>query len=441
MTATLLIAANDALTWTGIVLHTVALLVLLVLSACFSGSEAVLFSLSPAQVQHDATSSSTLRRLVAWAMSRPRRTLTDILIANTAVNVLLFSASFVFFRRLAEQCGPWISPLSAVFSVLVVIVLGEVVPKVLGVGLAYRLAPYAAILVRATSYPARPLGYLLQMLLVQPTHRLFFADGTPHATTPRDITPEELKALLEMNLRHGVLNPTEDMMLREVINLGYLRARDIMVPRVDIQAFDINAPATQLHKLLRATRLKKVPVYDGSIDNLLGLIHAKVLCFNPQRPIRQLISPVHFVPELITGEQLLHHFRDTRSQLAITIDEYGGVAGLVTLEDLLEHIVGDIYDPDDATEPAEIEHISATEYFISGRLNVQFWIETFGLPHLPERVTTVGGLVTARLGRTARVGDRVRTANVELEVTSVDHRRIERLRLRLIEPPPREPAA
>jgi len=145
------------------------------------------------------------------------------------------------------------------------------------------------------------------------------------------------------------------------------------------------------------------------------------------------VQPVRFVPELITCEQLLAHFRGTKTQLAIAVDEYGGVAGLATLEDVLEQIVGELHDPEDAPDEPDIQSLPEGEYDISGQLSVHYWVETFGLPPRIERVATVGGLVMARLGRPAQVGDLVQFGNVALEVTRVRRRRIDRLRLRLVD--------
>ena len=149
-----------------------------------------------------------------------------------------------------------------------------------------------------------------------------------------------------------MINPTEDAFLREVIDLGYLRVRDVMVPRVEVRTYDLNAPVEGLRELMRSTRRKKVPVYDRTVDNIVGLIYAKVLFLNPDKPLRSLVQPVRFVPELITCEQLLLHFRSTKTQLAIAVDEYGGMAGLVTLEDVLEAIVGDLQGPGEAPAPS-----------------------------------------------------------------------------------------
>jgi len=415
----------------GLILHIVLLAALLGLSAAFSGSEAALFSLSRAQLERYRASPTRLRRLVPRLLAKPQQLLTTILAGNTAVNTLVFAVSYVFFSRLAAQVGPWITPLSAVASVLLVVVCGEVVPKVIGITLADRFAPWCAAFMSAAGTIAGPLARVIEVGIARPCERLLWGKKTPKESAPADLTAEELKALLELSRRRGQLDDVETRFLREIIDFSATRVRDVMVPRVEVVAYEVDQPAEGLRDLMRQTRRKKVPVYSGSIDNIVGLVYAKVLFLNPDKKLRELLSPVHFVPELASCEHLLLHFRQTRTQLAIVVDEYGGMAGLVTLEDVLEQIVGELQTPEAAPQEPDIIPISSTEYNISGKLDVRYWAQTFGLPPQAERVVTVGGLVQARLGRPAQVGDVVRLGNVEVEVTSVQRRRVHRLRLKL----------
>ena len=418
------------LSWTALALNAALLLLLVALSGIFSCSETVLFSLTHVQIEKHGKSSNPFRRLVRRLMTHPKRTLTTILLCNTAVNTLLFAISYVLFRDLAVRFGAWVTPLAAVFSVLLVVVGGEVVPKVLGVKFADRLAPTCATIVQTVAPVAGTLGRAIDLLVARPFERLVL----PHPHRPgsrHNLTTDELKALLQMSRRRGEIDSVEDTFLQEIIDLGSTRVREVMVPRVEVVAYNVNQPAEELRELMRSTRLKKIPVYDESIDEILGLVYAKVLFLEPNQALRDVLMPVHFVPELATCEQLLQHFRQTGTQLAIAVDEYGGMAGLVTLEDVLEEIVGELSDPEEAPETPEIVPRADDEYEISGGLDVRYWAETFGLPRRAERVVTVGGLVTARLGRPARVGDVVQLSNVELRVTAVRRRRIERLHLRL----------
>lgn len=431
-----------ALPWLGVALQSLGLLLLAALSGMFSGSEAALFSQTAAQLQHDAASPRPLRRLAAALMRDAKNTLMVILVGNTAVNTLLFAVSYVLFASLGERYGEWVRVAGGAAVVLLVITMSETLPKVLGVALCDRLAPYAALFVRGAAIVLGPVSRVLDLLLIEPLSRLLFGRAADDDHAPQQgISTAELKVLLEMSRRGGVINPVEDAFLREVFDLRDIRARDVMVPRIEVLVYDVNGSPAGLRERMRQTRRTKVPVYDGAIDNIVGLVYAKVLFFQPNKSLRELTVPVRFVPEMMTGEQLLEHFRATKSQVAIAVDEYGGMAGLVTLEDVLEHIVGDIHDQEETAAPPEIEPISDTEYEVDGRLSVKYWSQSFGQMHLPERVATVGGLITARLGRPARLGDEVQIGNLRLRVARVAGRRILRIRVKLLGPPEAAPAA
>ncbi len=430
MASELLLAAATS-NWTATAFSALFLTILVVLSGLYSGSEAVLFSLTPAQLEADSRSDNPVRRTIVALMRAPQRTLMKILVGNTAVNVLLYANTYVLFHNIAAQWGTWVTPLAGVLSVLVVVTFGEVVPKVLGVSLADRLSPYSAALIHTTGYVLEPIGRVIDFAFVEPIQRLLFGRPRHSREGARPITTDELKAVVDLSRRRRLINRVEDRFLREVIDLGYLRVRDIMVPRVEVQAYDLAGGPAGLRALMRATRLKKIPVYDGAIDNIVGLIYAKMLFLPPEQTLPELVQPVHFVPEIIQCEQLLHHFRETRSQIAIVVDEYGGMAGLVTLEDVLEEIVGEIEESDDVAGRPEVVQLTDSEYDLSGGLNVHYWAELFDLPRLSERVATVGGLVTSRLGRPPTVGDHLEFANLRLTVTGVIGRRVDRLRVEL----------
>ena len=406
------------------------ILLLVCASAAFSGSETVLFSLTPAQLQHELNSPNPLRRRAARLMANPKRTLQMILLGNTAINILIFALSFTLFESLSKQLGPVADLAGAVFAMTAVLVGGEVLPKIAGVRLAPRLVPYSAAYISAGAYVLSPIARLLDVAVVEPLTRVIL--GATHGRV-RDLSTDELKILLEMSRRQGLIDPSENSFLRQVVDLHILRVSDVMVPRVEVQAFDVSGSPEKLRELIARTRLKKIPVYDGSIDNIVGLVYAKILFLTEVKRLRDVLMPIRFVPQNIDCEQLLAHFRSTRTQLAIAVDEYGGMAGLVTLEDVLEAIVGELHDPEEQQTAPEIVALSDAAYDVSGALSVHFWAETLGLPRLTARVATVGGLITAQLGRPARVGDTVRINNVRLRVTAVNRRRVERVQLELID--------
>ena len=431
----MLLAATASVETLWLVFNLGLTLVALLISAGFSGSEAALFSLTPAQIDHNNSSPNRYRRFAAALMRRPKRTLMHILVGNTATNTFLFANSYLIVDDLAGHWHtPWLTPIGGIATILMLIVFGDLIPKTVALSVPDRFAPFAGAFLHYLGYLIAPISSLIDWVLVRPFERLFFAEyGHGTSANPR-LSTTELKALLELSRRRRIINRVEDQFLREVIDLHYLRVRDVMIPRVQLVAYDVNKPAEGLRALIRETKLKKIPVYDGAIDNFVGLVYAKMLFLAPaNRPLRDLAMPVRFVPEMIQCEQLLQHFKLTKTQIAIVVDEYGGVAGLVTLEDILEAIVGDLADPYEPLTEPEVQEVSENEYDIDGQLSIHYWSDLFGLPRFTERIATVGGLVTSELGRPAIVGDVVRFKNVALTVTRVHGRRVARLRAKLLQ--------
>ena len=425
-TACFILASTDVGT-AGIALHCALLLLLVVLSGTFSGSETVLFSLTRVQLEHHSKSHNPFRRSVAVLMRHPKRTLMTILVGNTAVNVLLFAVSYVFFRGLGGQFGAWVTPAAAVGSVLLLVVGGEVIPKVLAVTFADRLAPFSATIVRTVGTVAGPLGRVIDVLLAEPFVRVVLGGTKRRAAGGRDLSTAELKALLQLSRRRGEIDWMEDVFLREVIDLGSTRVHEVMVPRVEVVAYDINGPAEGLRELMRSTRLKKIPVYDGTMDNVVGLIYAKMLFLNPEQPLSDVLMPVRFVPELATCEHLLQHFRRTKSQLAIVVDEHGGVAGLVTLEDVLEEIVGEIYD--EYEEELELVHIVGdNDVRVDGKVRIDELNEILKSAITEEEdYDTLAGYLYNLLGKVPSEGDEYEADGLRFRIEKVTGQRIERV--------------
>jgi CBS domain containing-hemolysin-like protein len=217
-------------------------------------------------------------------------------------------------------------------------------------------------------------------------------------------------------------------MLQAVVGLSDVSVRSIMIPRVDILAVSVGDDHAAIRSTIAQSRKTKIPIYDRDIDDVRGVLYARDLHLHPDRPLARLVRPIGFVPEQANLIQVIRHFRKTHTQMALVVDEYGGVAGLVSLEDVLEVIVGDL-PGGDHSEPPLAETIDQNTYRLSGRLRVREWASLFGITPADKQVDTLGGLVTARLGRFPRVGDSVRTGNLTLTVESMRGRRVHRLLL------------
>ena len=222
-------------------------------------------------------------------------------------------------------------------------------------------------------------------------------------------------------------------MLADILDLGELKVRSVMRPRVEVVGCDRVTPMPLVLAVFRKTRLTKMVVFEGTMDNIVGAVYAKTAFLNPERPLADLVQPVYFVPEMKTVEGLLKDFRTRKIQFAVALDEYGGMAGIVSLEDCLEQIVGRIEDETDRPAVEAVRQAGESEYLLAGNLSIRSWADAFDLdlPAEGGRYATVGGFVTSLLGRMPKPGDTVAWRNLEFAVEEVRRHRVTQVRLRL----------
>ncbi|MBL7139985.1 MAG: HlyC/CorC family transporter [Planctomycetes bacterium] len=415
--------------------HLAAMVVLLGASAFFSASETALFNLSREQLRRFRASRSPFQRATARLMDDPRRVLVTVLFSNMTVNTAFFVMGVMLIHEVGvrhpEALGRWRFVLGTLVPVLVV-VLGEVTPKSVAAAMPQRLAPLAGVPLTVLEYVVLPVRLLLGYTIVLPLTRLIVGGARAERGF---VTTDELQAIVEVSAREGVVTPGESGMLTEVLDLGERRVVEAMTPRVEVVGCDLSAPMPEALDRFRQSRLTKLVVYDGQMDNVVGVVYAKMAYLHPEGPLRRLVRPVYFVPESKTVESLLKEFRSRRIQFAVVVDEYGGLAGVVTLEDCLELIVGEIEDETDQPTADPVQKLSESEYLLAGDLSVRSWEDLFGvdLPESTGRYATVAGFVTSLLGHLPAAGETVRWRNLAFTVEEVRRHRIVRVRLRLLE--------
>jgi len=409
------------------------LALLLTASAFFSGTETALFSLTFGQRRKLGRSHGPLGRMIALLTRRPRRVLNTLLLGNMIVNVAFASFSAALLLALkAEGAAAWAVAVASLAPLLTLILVGEVTPKMFAYATAERWVTIAAGPVYFIGRGLWPILWLLETVLVTPLTRIV----APRSSSEVDVTTEELGALLVLSAKRGLIDRGTSELLREIVQLGDLRVGEIMVPRVDVVSYDIDAPSAGLAELFRRTHLRKIPVYEGDMDRIVGVVHAKRLLLEPGAALRDLVVKVPFLPEAASVERALLQFRVRGRQLAIVVDEYGGTAGLVTLEDILEEIVGDIAEPHDAPAGPAVQRISDREYLLDADLAIHEWSDAFGMDISGRRVSTIGGFATSLLGHLPHVGEVVTYRNLRFTVESMRRRRVGRLRLELTEARP-----
>ena len=410
------------------------LLALLAAGAFFSGAETALFSLSRGQLYQLAHAGGRLPRLAADLMRRPDNVLTTVLLGTNIVRILYFvwSSLLVIRLRAAVAYGATWALLMAVASLLGVIIFSEILPKTICFLAARPVAPLAAPLLAAMGWAISPVRRLLMAVLVGPLTRLL----APVRGRRGDLSAEEIGSLLALSEERGLIGPEQTELLKEVVELSDLRAADIMVPRVDVVAHEMDRPLDGLIERIRQNRITKIPVYEGDLDHIVGVVYAKRLLAETGKPLRELLAPPQFVPEAASLERVLLQFRATRNPLAVVVDEYGGTAGIVTLEDVLEEIVGEIVEEGDAERGPAVQRVGPGQWLVDGNLPIHEWAEAFGVDLAAVRFSTVGGFVISLLGHIPGVDAQATYRNVTFTVEAVRRRRISLLRVQVEEAQP-----
>jgi putative hemolysin len=410
--------------------------VLVVLNGIFVAAEIALVTVRRSRIRQLSEEGDVRARRVARMIERPSGLLATIQIGVTFVGFLAaaFAGASVagaladWFREIGLAGSADILALLVVTLLvsLVTIVFGELVPKTLALAHAERFA-------LALSRPVELMGRLLApvvWLLTSATQLMTRPFGVQGAVDEA-ITSEELRILVELGSEQGTIEAEEEQMIGGVLELGEQRAHEVMVARVDMVALSVDASLNEIVETIVGVGHSRIPVYEDSVDNIIGLIYAKdllpFLVGDDRAPdVRSLLRTPLFVPESMLVDDLLRSLQRRRVHIAIVLDEHGGTAGLVTIEDLLEEIVGEIQDEYDEEEPM-IVPLGDNEARIDGRADVDDMLEHFETTMDgtdKEEFDTVGGLVYHHVGGVPSVGDTVEVDGLKLTVEATDGRRV-----------------
>jgi len=404
--------------------HVVLMAVLLIFSAFFSGSETAFFNLSSRQCFGLRESKHKVQKLVGRLLDTPGPLLNSLLFGNMTVNVLYYAASSVLALRAKESVGLTSAGAVALVSFGLLLFVGEILPKSLAYANSRSLSVTAAVPAFLWLKVFSPLEFGFRVFILEPVLRVLLGP----ARAPKAITAREFRSLIGTTHRQGLITADENKLLTEVIELGFLKVRHVMRPRVDMAACSVGESVETAAALMRENRLTKLPVYVRKIDNIVGMVHLRQLLLRPGAALDELVEEVNFVPEQKTVEALLEFFRRSRSDTAVVVDEYGGIAGSVRLEDIAEELLGEI----EVTEGGEaMEQTGPFEYRLAGNLGIHDWADAFGIDVAQTRICTVGGLVTALLGKIPESGDTANLKNLKFTVEKVQKNRIESVLLSL----------
>jgi putative hemolysin len=416
----------------------VVIAILIALNGVFVAAEIALVSIRRSRVEQLVEEGRRGARRVRELTADPGRYLAVVQIGVTFIGFLAAAFAGVNLSQPltdalvtagldADTAGALALVIVTIIVSLFTIVFGELVPKTLALARPELFATGLAVPVDVLGRVLHPIVVLLTRL-TSAIARLLGAE----VTNEQQITADELRLIVERGGEQGVLEAEEEQMINAVIELGQHRVHEVMVPRVAIAALDSDATLEEAIDLIVEVGHSRIPVYHESIDEIVGILYAKDLLpylkpdAAPRPALRKLLRPPVLVPESMTIDDLLHEMQRRKVHIAIVLDEYGGTAGLVTIEDLLEEIVGEIQDEYDVEEPM-VERLSDHEARIDGRADVDELLELFDLDlklEDAEEYDTVGGLMYHRIGGVPAPGDAIEVDGLRLTVESTDGRRV-----------------
>jgi putative hemolysin len=419
-------------------------LALILANGFFSGAEMAIVASRRGRLRQMAEDGDEAARKALELASSPDKFLPTVQVGITLVGTL---AAAYGGDRLVSDIAAWIAahappaianaaqPIALTIFVAVLsfltLLLGELVPKRLALRRAESIARLVAPAMQFFARVAKPLVWGMSTA----TSAVLFLLGA-HKTDEPSVSVDDIEHLLEAGRAEGVLEAVEQAVAVEALRLGERTVRDIMRPRIDLDALDIDTPSAEVLGAIAMAGYSRLPVYEGSLDHILGYVSLKdVLRHNWMGwpiELRKIMHRALFVPETMPLDRLLELFQKEKNQLAIVLDEYGGTEGLVTLEDVLEELVGEIHDEHRRERATAFVRRDDGSWLVDGGATVEELVETFELKldALPRDYSTVSGLVLAQLERIPTVGDKAQWQGLTIEVVDMDGRRIDKLLVR-----------
>ncbi|HIZ13216.1 MAG TPA: hemolysin family protein [Candidatus Mediterraneibacter stercorigallinarum] len=411
----------------------IILVILLMLSAFFSSNETALMSVSKIRLRTLADAGNKrASQVLDVTENHTSKMLSAILIGNNIVNL---SAS-ALATSLAYTFGGYMVSIATAVLTIAILVFGEITPKNYATINAEKLALRYIPVIRFIMTVMTPVIFIINLF----SRGIMLLLRVDPDAADKGMTEDELRTIVDVSHEDGIIESDEKEMIYNVFDLGDANAKDIMVPRVHVTFADVNNTYEELIEIFREDKFTRLPVYEDSQDNIIGIINMKdLLLYDKSQPfqIREIMRKPHFTYEYKSISELLVEMRDSTFNIAIVLDEYGEMAGLITLEDILEEIVGEIHDEYDETEDELVRRISDREYIIEGSVNLDDVNDRLQTELSSEDYDSLGGLIIEYLDdRLPEVGDEVITEDgIRLVVESLDKNRVESVHVYLPEGP------
>lgn len=407
----------------------ICLVCLLACSGFFSASETAFTTISKLDVRYMIEQNIKGAKKIEKLLEDPSKLLGSILVGNNLVNIVASSLATMIAISLAggNSSGIGVGIATGVMTILI-LVFGEITPKSLSTQNAQKIA---LLFVTPISVIVTILSPVVTLLMFITNGLIKLLGGNPDVTKPF-ITADELKTIVNVSHEEGVLETEEKQMIVNVFDFGNSCAKDIMVPRTDMVAIDKETTYEEIITLYKQEQFSRMPVYEESCDHIIGILHIKDLILNNVDPhtfkVSNFLREAYFVHEFKNNDELFQEMRTEKIGIAIVLDEYGGTAGLVSMEDLIEEIVGDIDDEYDQVNQ-DVVKISESEYLVEGTSRIPDINEELNLNITSEDFDSIGGFVIGLFDRFPDTGEEIQFDSLTFKVEETVNNRINRLRI------------
>ena len=398
----------------------IALIVLIVLSAYFSATETAFSSLNRIRLKNLADNGNKRAKLAYKLVDNYDELISSVLVGNNIVNISASSLATVLFIKAFGDNGPTVSTIA---MTIIVLIFGEVTPKSIAKEAPEAFAMFSAPIINVLIYVFKPINVCL--VGIKKLVKKFVK-----VSNDRTISESELLPIVEEAEHDGGINENESELIHNVIEFDDLEAIDIMTPRVDVEAVDKTSTVQEIADLFTETGFSRLPVYEETIDSIVGIINEKDfhnLVLRDGNAVKQIIKPVEFIPPSMKISALLKLLQQNKSHLAVIVDEFGGTEGIVTLEDIIEELVGEIWDEHDEVVEA-FQKVSDNEYLVDCSTNLDDLLEYFHLKSDSES-STINGWVIEQLDRIPEKGDCFDFENLHVVVEETEYQRATRVRI------------
>ncbi|MEE1315234.1 MAG: hemolysin family protein [Faecalimonas sp.] len=403
------------------------LIILLIGSAFFSSAETSLTTVNKIKIRSLAEEGNKRAKMVLRITEQPSKMLSAILVGNNIVNL---TASSITTTLAMEFSGSYAVAIATGIITILILIFGEITPKTIATINAEKLALAYAYPIRFCMTVLTPINIIINAL----AHGLLFLLRIDPNAKMNSMTEDELRTIVDVSHEDGILEDEEKEMIYNVFDLGDAKAKDVMVPRVHVTFADVANTYEELIEIFREDKFTRLPVYEETTDNVIGIINMKdLLLFDNTKEfhIRDFLREAYFTHEHKSISELLVEMRQASFNIAIVLDEYGETAGLITLEDILEEIVGEIHDEYDENEEEFFRQINEYEFIVEGSMNLDDLNDRIALELESEDYDSLGGYIIGRLDRLPDIHDEVLADNVRLVVDTLDKNRIEKVHIYL----------